>query len=190
MIVLLRHAESYNNDINCNTYTTNADLTKRGVLQANSLIDELNHSFDLVIVSPSSRTMSTVQPLIMLNAIPVEISDIGEFEYLNFGICNKEYRYKQKKLFWENPDSSYKVNNQSESFDGLLNRANMFIKELIMRRSMNILVCSHKYFISVIIWTLLHNNDNLLRNKSMFYDFCKLYGLKPAEYIIIQGNLL
>lgn len=150
-----------------------APLSDIGTVQAQKLKNRIQSiPFDLIISSPLTRAIQTMQTAIGNRKIPVIVTplikekfdrlpDSGlhlsviqernpEYEYLHFNALN----------WWESPTASTLP--KHESFEDVKNRIKTFKKFILTRNEQHVLVVTHGVFIKTIL-----NNFMMTKNCSV-----------------------
>ena len=170
-ICLLRHTESTSNKANKADSQIDADLTEKGLKDAEELISTLNkYKFDIFVVSPLKRTIQTIQlfldtfnnPKIITSELTLE-RDLGEFTGTQMGTFQKYCDDNKLNRVTCRPKGG-------ESILDVYKRAETFLSE-IKENYLNktVLVCSSKNFLLCL--------EIAIRGKKI-QDF---YSFKPLE---------
>jgi len=127
-LYVMRHGETITNTLHVISGNKEADLTKKGILEAKRAKEKLkNIEFDIVLSSPLSRARITASIVtdkpVIINQMLIE-RDYGDFEMKK----RKDVDYEG---FW-----NYELNldtNNGESIKNLLNRVKLLIHNLMKK---------------------------------------------------------
>lgn len=176
-IYLARHAQTYSNTGEKISVNEHIHITALGQKQsqdlANWFLDNVP-TIDKVFVSNYQRTHQTAQPLLdKLTKTPVVLSDLHEFNYLNFAnIQDKDYQsiVKIAEQYWQTatPDSidgkdlSVPDNYKAESFGQFVGRVQSALAYFDNLPSGTYVVYTHGVWLSMLRWLILNEpvNDN------------------------------
>lgn len=177
-IWLVRHAQSEGNAGNRTKDTQSNPLTDLGREQANQIANYLSNEFspELIVHSKYFRTQQTMAPYVKQNPdIPVQQwSDVHEFTYLSkikYADTTYHERVPHKIEFWKRSDPDYQDDETSESVNGLLARADNFLKKVMSNKNESILVFTHGQFIKTVWLTLLSQQLNTKISMDKLYSF-------------------
>lgn len=148
---IIRHAESLANKGERTERHDTIPLTDAGKQQAINLVDAIEITPHLIVVSPFTRTAETAKPFVQkFSDVPVETWEVEEFTYLNpdnFNGTTREERKEAVSLYWNRGDIYYRDADNVESYLTFFHRIERFLQKISARKEENIIVFSHGNFI-------------------------------------------
>lgn len=164
-LILIRHGESVWNEEGKVQGTSNPDLSKRGVQQAEMLAAKFNELKHTVYSSPLSRAHSTAKIITRSHNIPINIChdlreiELGEWEGKHFSQLQQEYP-EMIKLWYSEPLCVAVPGGETvlEFRDRVVSAMERIVKQ--HEQDEKIMVVAHGGVISIYIAHLLEMNLN------------------------------
>lgn len=167
IVYLLRHCSTRDTELGINGSRTDTPLSEKGLTEARSLIPIIaKFNYDLIIVSPLSRTKQTVKPYLDTFKKPPKITiepltierDLGSLTNTVQGdgkIPENMTASGKTKTEWTPPNG--------ESTVDVYKRAQQFFAKIKSYSENNILICGHQNFLRCLELTIIKkkiNDDN------------------------------
>lgn len=194
-LYLVRHCETYLNSIKVYYGRTDCSLNKKGVLQAQQLMESFKGiSIDTIISSPLKRCTETAEMLtseleteITLEPNFIEL-DFGLWEGLHYKEISEKYREQWEKWVndWKNSSPP-----KGESFYEMLKRVQGALEKILnQHKGQNVLIVSHKGCLQIIASLLLVGDDRLFWNLSFEHGTYTLLESSDETWIMKKLNAL
>ena len=163
----IRHAECETNVGLPTADATAAQLTPKGIKQAEQIASALPRCPDLIISSSYLRAKQTADyTRKRFPQAPLEEWPVHEFTYLSQSISGKSTTIDERRTlvdaYWSRLDQHYTDGNGAESFTNLMKRVQDIVEELKNIDAEFIVVFSHGQFIlAVLSWLMGLNINNM-----------------------------
>ncbi len=163
----IRHAECETNIGLPTADATTAQLTLKGVKQAEKIASALPRCPDLIIASSYLRAKQTADYTHRrFPHAPLEEWPVHEFTYLSQSVSGRSTTIDERRSlvdeYWSRLDQHYTDGNGAESFTNLMNRVREILEQLRNTNADFIVVFSHGQFIlAVLSWLMGLNISNM-----------------------------
>jgi len=163
----IRHAECETNVGLPTANATTAQLTPKGIKQAEQIASALSRCPDLIISSSYLRAKQTVEYTRQrFPHTPVEEWPVHEFTYLSQSVSGRSTTIDERRTlvdeYWSRLDQHYTDGNGAESFTHLMKRVQDILEQLKNTNAEFIVVFSHGQFIlAVLSWLMGLNINNM-----------------------------
>ncbi|HEY5003886.1 MAG TPA: histidine phosphatase family protein [Ktedonobacteraceae bacterium] len=163
----IRHAECETNVGLPTADATTAQLTPKGIKQAEQIASALSRCPDLIISSSYLRAKQTVEYTRQrFPHAPVEEWPVHEFTYLSQSVSGRSTTIDERRTlvdeYWSRLDQHYTDGNGAESFTNLMKRVRDILEQLKNTNAEFIVVFSHGQFIlAVLSWLMGLNINNM-----------------------------
>lgn len=172
-IQLVRHGESQANAGWTAKDARSPALTERGLAQANQLASALSPKPELLIQSDMVRSQQTAERILALhpNARSVtwpvhEFTPLSEASYAGTTVAQ---RSEASRSYWAEGDPWSVSGPGAESFGQLIARANVVLDRLKQETSDNVVVVSHRKFLTALLWLALKGDNRVSRRRMQRY---------------------
>jgi broad specificity phosphatase PhoE len=191
-IILARHGETEWNVNEVFRGRFDVELNETGMRQAKLLAEYLSDSkIDAVYSSPLQRALKTVQMIAGYHKLDVQVTDgLIDFDYGEWqGLPHQEVKKKYKELYaqWVNNPQLVTMPN-GESLNGVRQRANGVVNEVIARHSGTVVLVSHRVVNKVLICALLGLDNSHFWN--IRQDTCGMttFTYESGRFILTKHN--
>jgi probable phosphoglycerate mutase len=163
----IRHAECETNVGLPTADATTAQLTPRGIQQAEQIASALPRCPDLIISSSYLRAKQTAEYTRQrFPHAPVEEWSVHEFTYLSQSVSGRSTTIDERRTlvdeYWSRLDQHYTDGNGAESFTNLMKRVRGILEQLKNTDAEFIVIFSHGQFIlAVLSWLFGLNINNM-----------------------------
>ena len=159
LVTFVRHAQSISNAGQPTQHPSSVPITEMGYVQAGLVSQVFENAPELIVTSSFERTQTTAAPLIeRFPGVSQMIWPVQEFTYMNpinwYGTTGEE-RTPSAHAYWERNDPKYSDGGGAESFQDLMQRADL-VRDLVLQQSCaDIVVYSHGMFTRAFWWRML-----------------------------------
>ena len=170
MLILVRHGQSLYNDANLLTGHVDTKLSKTGLIEANTVGDELKSKsirFDYVFTSPLSRCAETANIILEKTFSVCDVTNVNRLIERDSGdlsgVDKAEAMLKMGERKFRAMRRSFDIPYPNgESFDDVTNRMVSWVQEdlLPLRNKGQTLVVSHKHTLRALCFLLGIVNEN------------------------------
>jgi broad specificity phosphatase PhoE len=172
-IQLVRHGESQANAGWAAEDARSPALTERGVAQARRVAQALSPKPGLIVQSDTVRSEQTADQIAAHhpNAQRVEwpiheFTPLGHDAYQGTTVAQ---RGKESRSYWASSEPWALAGPGAESFGQLIERARSTLERLKQKPTENVVLVSHRKFITALVWISLTNDSRVSRRRMQRY---------------------
>lgn len=178
-------------------WTWLANLSQRGLIQAEALADAFVSQPDLIVVSSFVRAKQTAEPLIRrFPHVSVEEWPVHEYTFLapeRFENTTCGERQKEVDEYWANNDPRFVAGEGAESFVNFVSRVDAMISQILARSERFLAIVSHGYTIQALLWRLGNPSSEIdeiaMRNYGDFRDRFPIATTQVVPLTISDGTI-